>query len=448
MGNENSVYIIDNISYDNLLCFYLHNKTLYYSKNRNHNKESIRIIDDVKIFDLCIAAEQKVHILCVINSGELTYLVFQNDICNKKVLQSFPKEANSIDQIKILAVDNAIHIFYNFRIIGKNISNYNYKSFIIHSCKTEYQWMQSYIGTFHQSISPNFFVDIDLNKTLHFFYLSINQKPQSINSLVFPKYKAKWLRAKNIEFNTNNIELLNVFNDSNDKIHCIYNNVNSMEIYHQCINTSKAFQNPHLLVDGKAIGSLEFNIFEVNKQIWISWLSENHIYYIYSENFGETWTDVSEYTTDKTKKIKYFFVDYNSNVTKMISTFGFIDDLEVFILGINEIPELENEAADIDCSSDESIDNSQEFKKEDKSNIENNQSLEDNERAYIEHNNIELNEDILPTIPIECEKISNNSNVQNNIFPDKEFINKDIDSKEINKTSIWKKIANYLTLRE
>lgn len=451
MDKENSIYIIDNISYDNLWSFYLYDKTLYYCKDKNYDKESIKIIDDVKTFDLCIDAKQKIHILCVINSGELIYLVLQNDICNKKLLQSFPQKANSIDQVKILAVDDAIHIFYNFRIIGKNIRNYNYKSFIIHSYKTKYEWMQSYIGTFHQSISPNFFVDIDSNKTLHFFYLSIDQKTQSINSLVFPKYKATWFKAKNIKLSTHNIKLLNVFNDSNDRIHYIFQNSNSMGIYHQCISTSEAFQNPHSLVDGKTIDSLEFNIFEVNKQIWISWLTENHISYIYSQNFGETWTDVSEYTADKIKKIQYFFVDYDSNASKVISTFGFIDDLEAFVLGINEIRELENEAVDVNYSNDKLLDNSQnneEVAKEKQASIKNSENLEDKEKPYIEHNNPELDDDILPAIPIECEKTSKNSNAQNDILPDKEFSNKDIDSKKINKISIWKKITNYLTLRE
>ncbi|SKC69953.1 hypothetical protein SAMN02194393_02348 [Maledivibacter halophilus] len=419
MDRKNSLHIINDISYDSSWSFYLRDNTLYYYKGENQHEKPKKLIDDVKLFDLSIDDKQRVHILCVINSGELIYIMLQKDICNKKILQSFPKEVNSIEQVRILSLGDVVHIFYDFRITGKNAKYYNYKSFIIHLYKTEHEWIQSYIGTFYKSINPKFFVDIDKNKNLYFFYLDSDQKAQYINSLTFTKKKSKWFNWKKIKLNTNNNKLLNIIIDSNNRIHSIFANYNCMDIYYGYTESSSTFNRFNKLIDCEETKSLEFSIFEFNSEIWIVWLCEEKIYYSSSKNFGETWSNILEFTSDALEKINYSSIDCISNVSKTISSFGFINDNETFILGITKIPEIKNEYPDVNTDSNELF------------NID---SIEETENK-----NAETNQNLSNT----------NSNIENEFLDNENSDASDIlKTKEINNNSIWKKIANYLTLKE
>lgn len=416
MDRKNNFYIIDNNSDKNLWCFYLYNGGLYYQNNKDTFKDDIKIIDDVKTYDLCIDNHQRIHILCVIHSGELVHLVFKDDQWYKNTLHTFPRDSNGIDEVNIITINDIIHIFYNFRFIAPNIKFYNYKSFIMHGYKTEYEWVQSYIGTFHKPNNPKYFIEFDSEQNLHYFYLSQNQKSASINTLVFNKKIMKWFEPKSIKLSILNTELLQVLIDTSNKIHFIFKDMNTEQVYHYSIDNNSSDKNNKYSLITSSKDTYDFKILEYNRKLCVSWISEDSISYILSHDLGKTWTDISKHPLSKLKELKYINLDREKTSPKTISSFGYLENNGVFILGINDIPKSHNNVV-----------------KADRTN---------NKLSNIVTLDTKVDEDITPTI-----------NDDNNLYLTlKENGSKSapLDTRETEKKeqSLWKKITNYLTLKE
>ena len=416
MNKGKNTYIIDNQLSDSLIEFYLCDDTLFYSSNEDNSENAIKVIADVKIFDLCCDRNENTHIICVVDGGELIYLVFENAKWNRKTIQTFPSEVNSIDQVKIMVIDDVVHIFYDFKITAPKIKNYNYKSFIIHNYKSEYGWTQSYIGAFHQSINPKFFVDINANRNLYLFYLDSKTTTSSINSLIFQKKKMRWIESKDIELNNSNAELLQVLLDKNDRTHFIIKDINTNHVYHYFTDNSSDKNNKYTLIMSNK-DAFDFKILEYNKKLCISWKSQNSISYINSDDLGKTWNNILEHSLPKLNELKYFNINNNMKAPKSLSTFGYLENNEMFILGITDMPKVENNVIETDTTIND-LSNSQ---------TSNTQIKEENETNTISDNN-----------DLDFNYETTNSKT----------IDFDIQPKGKTEQSLWKKITNYLTLKE
>lgn len=446
MDKENNIYIIDNISLENLLRFYLSDGILYCSNNNDATENDIKIIDDVKTYDLCIDNNQRIHISCVLNSGKLVYLFLKDNKWHKNTLHTFPSDVNSIDQVKILTIDTTIHIFYNFRFISENIKFYNFKSLIVHGYKTECGWIQAYIGTFHQSTNPRYFVELDSNNNLHYFYLSHNSESSYINTLVFNSKKMRWIQAKNIELSILNAKLVEAVIDTYDKIHFLLKDINTEQFYHYSIDDSSNTNNKYTLIISNK-DEYDFKMSEHNKKLCICWKSEDSISYITSDDSGETWKDILEHSLPKLIELIYYDINNEVESTKPVSSFGYIEDNEVFILGIDDIPTLEGNVIHPDTDNiDLSISETLNLLIDEEDNNE-------SDTTYLDEINIPFD-----VIEDEYEEKEDDNRANTTSDNDKLDLNyqkpisifDELNTKTIAKDeqSFWRKITNYLTLKE
>jgi hypothetical protein len=227
----------------------------------------------------------------------------------------------------------------------------------------------------------------------------------------------RWQQAKDFQLDNPNIAIMEFLIDLNNNIHFIFYNKSCNEIYHNSTDSSFNPRNRYSLITPikENISSLIF--FQKDHRLWIMWKYKDSVIIISSNDFGETWNDFSKKVSAKLKKIKYLYSYNTSKTFKTITSFGYLNDGNAFVLGINEAKEIENNAIATKISYNED---------DNKTEEDNIHVMENDVKSDISYNN-------------------NPSNSKGSIIIEESYIPK---ASKKDKSSIWRKITNYLTMKD
>ena len=78
--------------------------------------------EGVICYDLCIDEEDSVHLVSLLDSGELNYIKFLDGKWSGGIIGKFDLTSNIYNQIEILFIKNKLHIIYNLsNFINSNV---------------------------------------------------------------------------------------------------------------------------------------------------------------------------------------------------------------------------------------------------------------------------------------------------------------------------------------
>lgn len=302
--------------------FFIQDNSVYYIINKKNNNK-VKLMDNVKAFDVSLDKKNVIHMLYVTLNEELCYAYYSNSMWKKRTVLNKPDNL-LIDYIKILNINNSLHIFYTYR----NKTTHLFKLFHIHIYNNI---LKTYSLTPNNIFSnDNFFIDCDSNNNIILLYKTKSKNTSILNIKRFSSEQNNW--SLNRSLNTiDKISNINSFYiDCEDNCHftLMNNNYISMKL-NTLISFDKFTPIEYLL--SAVDENKNYKIFEAKNKLWITWIVNKHLYYISSNDKGTHWSNRQHIALDNVLSIKY--IDFN--MFKSINAYGFIMNSDIYLVGLD-----------------------------------------------------------------------------------------------------------------
>ncbi|WP_432401162.1 hypothetical protein [Wukongibacter sp. M2B1] len=334
IGDKNRLFIVNKNSEEKWTFFILENSIYYKTSNKDLSIIEEKLVEDVKSFDIGLDTEENIHIVFVTNGGELGYLHHINKAWTRKILKKFNPSSNSIDFVNIIVFDKYVHIFYSF----KNIINNNlFKT--IHLYNNSLKWTYSHLDLIPQiKDSDPYFIDYDTNGNIYFLYKKPTSKNINFYLRIFSSKKNNWKAPTKLQLSQNLHDVKLFFVDSKSNYHLFFvSNKIPSNLYHISKTSNNTTTSPSLILSQNS-ESLNHKVFECNNKIWVLWKNTDNISYKSSPDLGINWEETKTLALDNLNNIDFIgFKHRSKNIIKSISTFGYLKDDDLYLLGLDNL---------------------------------------------------------------------------------------------------------------
>ena len=272
---------------------YIDNKQdlIFNELDTNNNIiNSTKIQNHVLEFSSSICKNDKIHLVSLIDNGDLIYSIRSNELWHKNLIIKLNTKSNIYKHLKIFLHEDYINIFFAFT----NLTNTNLWT-IEQIIRNSNNWRKKVVTSIfsEKNLSP-FYIDKDNFGNISLVY---NAKEYDSNHIYYSFYNIfteKWLpNPIKISNSTVNNILPYLFIDSKNNIHALWYSLNNNEYLLTYKRFSAVGKNKYQWVKvnlPKIINSdLPSVIFEENNALKILYISDNKINSISSPNFGEEW---------------------------------------------------------------------------------------------------------------------------------------------------------------
>lgn len=337
--------------------FHISNNSIFYRIIvDNMPVKRIKLIDNIKTYDVSMDSLGNIDLVCVKDNNELIYFNHSNDGWKRKTFKK-KNSKSDINFVNILNINNSIHIFYSFRNPSENKP---YKVFHIYS--HDNQWRYNYLAPvmISKNIKP-YFLDCNKSGEILFLYkFNANTKNRGkIYIKTFDTKKNRWSSAVNLKFKSENVRILNLLIDSKDKIHFVFKEDNSVKYLGQHFYDFNNMMGSLQLKNQISLGDMAgvYHIFEIDNSLLISWKRDNKLCQISPENQGDSLIEKELYESNNIFNVKYLGAHYiDKSISKPLVTFGTDRNNKTLILGLDkdffeeEKTKLSEEDSDLDRS--------------------------------------------------------------------------------------------------
>lgn len=245
----------------------------------------------VKLYSVFIDAQDIIHLVTLINSGELNYYKYIGEKWSKNTIASFDLKSNIYNQIEILISGGSLHIIYNYsNLINSNI--WTIQHVIYGTTNEERHNSVRYISK--KNPDP-FFVDIDSIGTIHLLYRTNLNSHSQIYHIFYSPYTKAWASVPR-KISSDNINSLNpfIFIDSRDNLHGLLleeiNDGHKMKYFRMGSSGKEKYIWKEINLPYISISNYPPIIFEEDGKLKILYISDNSIEYLYSLDYGDSWT--------------------------------------------------------------------------------------------------------------------------------------------------------------
>ena len=315
--------------------FYICNDSIFYMiLNNNIPSKKIKLTDNIQSYDIALDSKDNIHLICVKKNGELCYFLNSNNNWKKKIF----KKSNSkcyIDFVNILNINKTIHIFYAYR---SSISSKFYKVFHIHSLNNHWKYIYTASVMLLENTRP-YFVDYRKSGDIFFLYKSNSKNKGKVYVKVFNHKSCKWSSITELNLRKDSTVIKNFLIDSKNNFHFLYGDNGFTEYLNSPFKKPNDISKFNLLSNPTGLINIEnacCEIFEAENTLWISWNKEDILHYIYSKDYGESWSEKEEFECSDLYKVKYVGVNYKDlNIEKPLITFGVDRSNLMYLLGMD-----------------------------------------------------------------------------------------------------------------
>lgn len=245
----------------------------------------------IKIYSVFIDLEDVIHLVALMNTGELNYYKYIDEKWLKGKIASFDLKSNRYNQIKIFIVRNKLHLIYNYsNFINSNI--WTFQHVIYDNANGGKHNIIRYLSK--QTPDP-FFVDVDSFGGVHLFYKTDLSGISQVYHAFYNSYTNIWSPVpKQIsKDNINNLETY-LFIDSSDNLHGLLLEEEKDRYKLKYLRMSSSGKEKYIWKEIALpyISSSNYPpiIFEEDKSLKLLYISNNKIKYLLSKNYGITWT--------------------------------------------------------------------------------------------------------------------------------------------------------------
>ncbi len=289
-----------------------------------------------------------IHLVALINTGELNYYKYQKEKWSKLTIAKFDMKSNIYNQIEILMIQNRLHIFYNYsNLINSNIWTIQH---VIYGNEEKHNAVR-YIS---RKFPDPFVVDVDSQGTIHLLYRSNINNPQVYHSF-YSHYTKSWssLSKQISSDNTNNL-LPFLFIDSQDNLHGLWLEESDSKYQIKYFRMSSSGKAKYIWKDIKLpyiqLPKYPPIIFEENSTLKLIFLSNDKIDFLYSSDYGNSWIKGN---SNEVLKESIILIKVKSNINKMnyiycnsfdnprfyfLNSFSYKEPIDIYEKTIDEKP--------------------------------------------------------------------------------------------------------------
>lgn len=271
--------------------FFEPSEVLNYNYNYDDKpKDKVLVDEGVLIYAFDIDNQGNIHLIYLLQGGELVYKLLKDDVWSKSLISKFDTRSNYYGQIEILLIDGKPNIFYCFaNYISSNIFTLHHVVF-----SNETPEMSSVARYISKMDKRSFVVQNDSNGYIHLLYRTIVGNLSSIFYTHYNPYSKKWL-AKGIKISSDNSlnEKPYIFVDSQSNLHGIwweYNSNGYLLKYSRMSTTGKnKFKWNDITISKSIYQTLFAQIRQQGEKLILSYGDKNNPDNISSNDFGLTW---------------------------------------------------------------------------------------------------------------------------------------------------------------
>lgn len=278
---------------DKLIAFYYSNKSIYYKTHdgMQFKSEALLVEDVLDNFTVCLAYDDTVYLFCQnINGDVLLCTKNNNDISSRMILKN---TANTIVKVNFNALvsDNAFSLIYNSE-----------SHLILQQLDSSGKWQPA--APIDKYISlPNTAYTVQNISCEHL--LAFYRTPE--NHLVYREINTEQFGSPNIFHTTTHKIVDTSFLVMADCVHMLFivRNMFSCQILYRKKDSSD-FSNIKILWEAPNISNCL--LFEIEGKLYVTFSMKGHLYMMFSENNGNTFSHIIKYKDQfgvNVKKAKY-----------------------------------------------------------------------------------------------------------------------------------------------
>ncbi len=321
---------------------YVYGDSIFYELlDGNKVIEKQELVKDIDSFDIAVDNNNNIHIIYLTNQGELYYLKDQKKNWKKELLKAINTSTDKIEFLKIITLKKDIHIFYSFKYSFVNKNCTPNKLYLVHLYNNGQKWRYRYLASLLDiNKKIQFFINSTKNDELLFFYSVTTDSKLELNYNILLDINLNWKGTKKIDLSAKTIKILTLYTDSKSNIHIIYKNKDDIRFTYHTIKNLDHIERDNNLNNQICCDEnkdIKYNLFEFNSKLIINWLENNHINYMVSEDYGNSWSQPYSEGYEHFKEIKLVGNTYMQvPFSNIINTFSSIDKRGIYLVGINE----------------------------------------------------------------------------------------------------------------
>ncbi|MCR1897938.1 hypothetical protein NSA47_02915 [Irregularibacter muris] len=317
-----------------------HNLIFNELKTDNNYTNTKIVKSNVADFAANIDKNNKLHLLYLLNSGELIYAVYLNKTWEENVVRKLDPRSNRYKYLNLFIHESHISIFYAFT----NIINTNLWS-IEHITKDSTYWSKKTIlSVFSGKNFTPFYLDKDKFGNIFLIYRAKEYTTNHIYYTFYNIFNKEWVKAP-AKISSSEIDNISpyLFIDSRDNIHVLWYSLddNDYLLTYKQLSPMRQSKYHWTEINLPKITNSSYPpiMFEKNNKLYIVCIGEDKIHCLVSENYGLNWNLENEVSLNDRPihLIKHFCNITSTNIhNKIHHCYGSINDDHIyFYLGEN-----------------------------------------------------------------------------------------------------------------
>lgn len=246
--------------------------------------------DRVLNFYATIDDKNVIHLISLMESGQLNYFIFKDDNWSKAVISKFNFKSNIYNNMLFFLEGNNINLFYDYA----NLINSKLWT-IQHVVGDSNTWKKSNVINFIADKNTySFHLDKDSFGTIHLLYSSNNKDGYQIYHTFYSSLAEKWNQPPYhvSNFSTNNI-FPYLFVDSKDNLHGLWLegkiDENTLKYFQFSSSSKEGYQWRQINIPYVSNCNHRPIMIEENGLLKIIYSHTNCISFLYSSDYGKSW---------------------------------------------------------------------------------------------------------------------------------------------------------------
>lgn len=300
VNSEEKIFVFDISSRGNIM---------YKQLDCNMNLiESADLNDDI-VYNYSATIDQNdiIHLIALINTGELYYYKYIDGQWHKNIIAMFNLKSNIYNQFETLIIKDKLHLIYNYsHLINSNIWTIQH---VVYDNKREEQY--NVVRYISKKEPEPFIVDVDSIGNIHLLYVNhINNYSQIYHSF-YSLYGKMWNpHPELLSYDNINNFFPYLLIDSRNNIHCIWiedlRYKFNLKMIRMSLSGRDKYKWNEIQLPSITVSNGYPILFEHNNILNLLFNSKDKIILLKSDNYGNTWIKSNEehYIKDNTEIVK------------------------------------------------------------------------------------------------------------------------------------------------
>ncbi len=339
-GQEYLVFSASN----NLWYFYYNQDSIFF-KIRNDKgvwSESVRLTNNVvDDFSVDIDPSDKLHLVCMDNTGQMLYFMHDGTHWYNKRLSHFPPEKYSVRHLNVSIWDELINIFFAVNSLRSSSPLWTIQHNFWNGSKWKNLKVARISGT--RSFSP-FYTGYDYTGTIHLIFKAPHT---GVHHLCYCKFHPEyliWSNPEKIAGTGHEDSQPYMLTDNKDTLHLAWSYPSRSNVHINYLQKTRISYPRGIWKNEAAVSYIDFNnilpvIYTVNRTIWIVWKQQDTLFGSFSYDGGVNWTSPVQLDKPHGSELTVFGVASNSKEYSKVNAdlvFGYRSGDDIILPVINE----------------------------------------------------------------------------------------------------------------